>query len=88
MAKKGKTEELETPDLPGFTIAEAGEGKWFAVRITTRGGVEFLNPKRGGEMVGESPALAIQRAREAFEQHCRNLLRPKRRPLKPVGVQA
>jgi len=45
---------------------EKHEGKWLAVRVSSHGTVEVLNPLRHGQVEGESKALALARAYQAF----------------------
>lgn len=55
------------PEIWGYGLHEVPTG-WLACRLSTRGAVEVLNPKRHGEYRGETKALATARMMEALRQ--------------------
>lgn len=61
---------VEGRELWGYGVERLGEG-WLAVRVSTRGTVEVLNPLRAGKVCGESRPLAIARALDLFKAELR-----------------
>ncbi len=56
------------PELWGVGAAPVGGGKWLAYRLSSRGEVVVLTPKRHGKNVGESKHSSVARATEAWRR--------------------